>query len=266
MAAQAQQDQSQQTSANQSAQQPQTSPSAPNKPKKRSLLAIALVLLFLLMAGGLGYLGYQNYQLQRRVEQLSARQSGLDTLSPTQSPTEAKTGSQQTYTFQSFSIKYPEDWEFMQMSKSDEFPLRDRIIPTTTEAIAIKKGNIYMIVSISDYSTGGAGGIFIDDEDRERFILGKDRLEIDGSVFYLSRQHHDIDEVANSESGLWSWGTLFEYIPDKQEVSGELVDGYEQIVIRDEYAYNFFVVADEEGINDTQTQQELIEILSTADW
>jgi type II secretory pathway pseudopilin PulG len=170
------------------------------------------------------------------------------------------------FSYNNFSLNYPIDWILLDMSTSEDFPLKERLASLSNKAIALGKDGLYLIITIDQESEGGAGGIFIGDSDYNEFISSKDKVVIEGLVFYLNKNHSDIPSLLEAHSGPWMWSALAEYIPRKTTGSGNVFRGYENVIKRNGYMYNLIITSNDGGDTDSQLQGEIIDILETIEW
>ncbi len=184
--------------------------------------------------------------------------SSTPTMSP-DVPTES------SYTYNSFSFSYPNDWKFSSKNDDVNFPLKDRLT-FDDEVIAISNGEIHLIVNISVADQLEAGGIFGSDKEYEEYISMHDKVAIQGSTFYLTRSHLSISSLEEEHSGPATWGALSEYVPNKTTGSGNIFKGYEQIIKRNGYRYNFIIVGQQEGVTPYAIQSDLKKILESIKW
>jgi hypothetical protein len=234
------------------------------------LLPIAIIIIFFFVVGFFFYQSYQSAkQKAQKTQELSNKAIATVTPPPTTENTEAIVtpavhGS--TFKYMNFSISYPESWTFLDRSTNDNFPLKERLsIYESGKVVALNKEGIYLIVAIEEETEGGAGGIFIDDEDYNNFISNRDKVIIGNTMFYLSRTHSAIGVLQESHSGPYEWSSLTEFIPSKSTPSG-IYRGYEDIIKRNGYAYNFIVVSENADSTPTKIQNEIISILETIRW
>ena len=240
----------------------------PEKPKTNYLLIGGLVLVcFVLFGFGGYYLGKQS----DKTENLTTGNYSLPTNTPITStqpayPSTTPSASiKSTYTYSSFSFSYPKDWRFISKKDDTNFPLKSRLI-FDEEVVAVEKDDIYLIVNISKTGQLEAGGIFIDDKDYNEFISTRDKVMINGSTFYLTKNHPSISVLEEAHSGPAMWGALSEYIPNKVTGSGNVFRGYEQIIKRNGYMYNIIVVGQKEENTPTPIQSDIKEILESIKW
>lgn len=215
--------------------------------------------------------------------QISSMKNADITPQPTPQPTSStpigepatKQGTSNVYAnsfnYNNFTITYPDDWILSDMSINKNFPLKERLSPLydsdSSKVIALSKNDVYLIVTIEKESGGGAGGIFIKDGEYEKFISNKDKVLIGNSVFYLNRSHSNIPSLLESEGGPYVWGDLTEYFPEKLiPQTGKTYKGYENVIKRNGFAYNFIVASNVGGNTDPQLQKEIISILETIEW
>ena len=240
----------------------------PEKPKTNYLMIGGIILAcFVLFGFGGYYLGKQSGKTQ----DLTTDNYSLPTKIPT-TPTQPtypsatpSTSNKSTYSYGSFSFTYSKNWEFLSKKDNASFPLKDRLT-FDEEVIAVKKGDIYLIVNISKADQLESGGIFGSDKEYDEFISTHDKVMIDGSTFYLAKNHPSISALEEAHSGPAVWGALSEYIPSKVTGSGNVFRGYEQIIKRNGYMYNFIVVGQKEEPTRTSIQSDLKEILESIKW
>lgn len=171
------------------------------------------------------------------------------------------------FSFKNFSLNYQSDWKLMDMSIDENFPLKQRLNePLLEKVIALNKAGLYLIITINRGVEGESGGIFLDDADYNKFISTKDRVVIQDSTFYLSKDHESIRSLLEAHSGTWGWSALQEYIPNKTTQSGQVLKGYENIIKRNGYTYNFIITSNDGGPTNSQLQGEIIDILETIKW
>lgn len=211
--------------------------------------------------------------LKQEITTLRNQASRVDTTQTTPLPTsqteslvpkDQSTSSK--FSYNNFSLSYPDDWTLLDMSTSEVFPLKERLASLSNKAIALSKDGLYLIITIDQESEGGAGGIFIGDSDYNEFISSKDKVVIEGSVFYLNKNHSNIPSLLEAHSGPWMWSALAEYIPSKTTESGNVFRGYENVIKRNGYMYNFIITSNNGGDTDPQLQREIIDILETIAW
>jgi hypothetical protein len=172
------------------------------------------------------------------------------------------------FNYESFSIGFPDDWTLIDMSIDGYFPLRERLSPLygSGKVIALEKNGLYLIITIEMERGGSAGGIFLDDQEYDKFVSDKDKLVIGGTIFFLGRSHLSISDLLVTDSGPYGWSTLAEYIPEVATQSGKVYKGYENVIRRNGFNYNFIVVSDEGGDTPSQLQQEMLGILKSIEW
>lgn len=170
------------------------------------------------------------------------------------------------FSYDNFSLNYPNDWALTDMSTDENFPLKSRLNSLSEKAIALNKDGLYLIITIDKGTDGEAGGIFVEDTDYNEFISAKDKVVIQNSIFYLNKDHSDIPSLLESHSGPWGWSALSEYIPNKTTQSGKVFKGYENVIKRNGYTYNFIITSNEGGSTNPQLNGEIIDILETIKW
>jgi hypothetical protein len=172
------------------------------------------------------------------------------------------------FTYKSFSIGFPDDWTLLDMSIGGYFPLRERLSPLygSGKVIALEKNGLYLIITIEMERGGSAGGIFLDDQEYDKFVSDKDKLVTEGTIIFLGRSHLSISDLLNTDSGPYGWSALAEYIPEVTTQSGEVYKGYENVIRRNGFLYNFIVVSDDSGNTTWQLQQEMLEIIESIEW
>ena len=188
---------------------------------------------------------------------------------PTTQPTSSapiNESATKNFSYNNFSLNYPEDWTLTDMSTDENFPLKSRLNFLSEKAIAFNKDSLYLIITIDKGTDGEAGGIFIDDTDYNEFISSKDKVVIQSSTFYLNKDHSDIPSLIEAHSGPWGWSALSEYIPNKTTQSGKVFKGFENIIKRNGYTYNFIITSNKGGSTNPQLQGEIIDILETIKW
>lgn len=189
--------------------------------------------------------------------------------SPTSQPTSSVPINEPTtknFSYNNFSLNYPNSWTLMDMSIDENFPLKKRLNSLTEKAVALSKAGLYLIITIDQGVGGGAGGIFVEDTDYNEFISTHDTVVIQNSTFYLNKDHNDISSLLEAHSGPWGWSALSEYIPNKSTQSGKVFKGYENIIKRNGYTYNFIITGNEGGSTNPQLQGEIIDMLETIKW
>jgi hypothetical protein len=172
------------------------------------------------------------------------------------------------FNYESFSIGFPDDWTLVDMSVDGYFPLRERLSPLygSGKVIALEKDGLYLIITIEMDGGGSAGGIFLDDQEYDKFVSDKDELVIGGTTFFLGRSHLSISDLLDTDSGPYAWSALAEYIPEVETQSGEVYKGYENVIRRNGFLYNFIVVSDDSGNTSWQLQQEMLDIIESIEW
>lgn len=191
------------------------------------------------------------------------------TPSPFSQPTSfvpANESATKNFSYNNFSLNYPNDWTLTDMSTDENFPLKSRLTSLSEKAIALNKDSLYMIITIDQGTNGEAGGIFVEDADYNEFISTKSKVVIKSSTFYLNNNHSDTASLLEAHSGPWGWSALSEYIPNKTTQSGKVFKGYENIIKRNGYTYNFIITSNVSGSTNPQLQGEIIDILETIKW
>ena len=137
-------------------------------------VVIIVVLLFTI-----GFFVYQNFQTANQQAKLNQERSN-QALATVTSPVYDR-----TFDYKNFSIGYPTGWTLIDMSNSNNFPLKERLSPlySTDEVVALSKEGVHVIITIEKESEGGAGGIFLDDEQYNDFVSKKDKVVIGSSTF-----------------------------------------------------------------------------------
>lgn len=256
----------------QTAPQPPAATPQPSKANVSKGLVIVLVGFLVITTGAAIFFAYQYFR-QSKVTTPPVQPDPQLMLTPTTASTTEPTinlpttqGS--TFSYDNLTMNYPESWTFLDMSVDPNFPLKYRLAPLygTGKVVALSKNGVFLIVTIEPESESGAGGVFVDDQQYNDFIAERDPLTIDSSTFYLNRTHPDILSLLEAHSGPYTWGAVTEYIPNKQTGSGEVVKGYENVIKRNDYSYNFIVTSDQGGETDTAVQKEIIGILESISW
>jgi hypothetical protein len=154
------------------------------------------------------------------------------------------------------------------ISTDKNFPIKERLdnLYGSDKVISLNKNGIYLIITIEQESEGGTGGIFPDDEQYNKFIANKDLVMIDGSTFYLKKSNLDIPSLLKSHGGPYMWSALVEYLPKKTTGSSNIFKGYENIIKRNGYNYNFIIVSNEGGQTNSELQGEIVNILESIKW
>lgn len=231
-----------------------------------------LTTFLVLSLGTTAFLAYQNMQLTKQLNQTS---NAVYTPSPTpelpsssQSTSTTKTATTTDFSYQDFKITYSNDWQFSEMSSSDTFPLKERLqsLYANDKVIAFSKKGTSLLITIEKAADGGAGGIFTTDQEYIQFLTDKDPLTIGNSTFYISKSHSDVASLLESHAGPWGWGSVTEYIPSKTAGSGDVYKGYENVIKRGTFAYNFIVTSNTGGATDPQLHNEIISLLETIEW
>jgi len=189
--------------------------------------------------------------------------------SPTPQPTSSLPMNKLTtkdFSYNNFSLNYPNSWTLMDMSTDENFPLKSKLNSLSEKAIALNKGSLYLIITIDKGTDGEAGGIFFNDTDYNEFISSEDKVVIQNSTFYLNKDYNDISSLIEAHSGPWGWSALSEYVPNKTTQSGKVFKGYENIIKRNGYTYNFIIASNKVGSTNPQLQGEIIDILETIKW
>ncbi|HAE60534.1 MAG TPA: hypothetical protein DCG54_13775 [Anaerolineae bacterium] len=172
------------------------------------------------------------------------------------------------FSYEHFSIEYPDSWVLVDMSDNEDFPLRERLAPLygSGKVIALENDGLYLIIAIEAEHEGSSSGIFLTDQDYDKFVSDKDELVIQTTTFFLSRSHSSISNLLASHSGPYGWSALAEYIPEVVTQSGDVYRGYENVIRRNGFIYNFIVVSDEGGNTPSHLQQEMLDILKSVEW
>lgn len=242
----------------------------PSAQEKKWLVPVLILLLIVTLAST-AFFAYQNMQLKKQSDSTT---TAVFSPSPTsQLPLPSSSPANQfattnDFTYQNFKITYPNDWIFSDVLSSNTFPLKERLQPLYGQGkvIALSKDGIYLIITIEKASEGEAGGIFTSDQEYQQFLTDRDRVAIGGSTFYINKSHADIASLAESHAGPWLWGSVTEYIPSKITKSGNVFKGYESIIKRGNYVYNFIVVSNTGGLTENELQREIISMLETIQW
>lgn len=242
--------------------------------KKKPRFIIGLVALVVIFFGTTIFFANQSFQMVRQ----KAIQS-QPTISPnvptptvttpiTETTTKPHTVYENSFNYHNFTIGYPDSWILLEMSANEDFPIKERLFSlyNSDKVVAINKNGVYLITIIMEQSDGEVGGIFIDDEHYNEFISDKDKVVIGSSTFYLSRTCQAIPILLESHSGPAAWSSLTEYISNKTVQSGEVFKGFENMIKRNGYAYNFIVVCEKGGQTPQELQSEIITILQSIDW
>lgn len=255
-------------------EQPLTKPALPPKTGKKWLIPV-LVGITVLSLSTAGFFAYQNFQMVR--QKAGQLQPTISPSASTPTVTVPTSGSAtkpsivhtNSFNYNNFTISYPDSWTFLDMSTSEDFPIKERLSPlyASEKVIALNKNGIYLIITIEEERSGaGAGGIFIDDEQYNEFIADKDKVIIKNSTFYLRKSHHSSFSLLESHSGPYVWSCLVEYLPNKTTQSGKVFKGYENVIKRNGYTYNFIIVSEKGGQTPPELQSEIITVLQSIDW
>jgi len=245
----------------------------PPKTGKKWLIPV-LVGITVLSLSTAGFFAYQNFQMVRqKAGQLlptispsaSTPTATAPTFGPTTKPSMVHTNS---FNYNNFTISYPDSWTFLDMSTSEDFPIKERLFPlyASEKVIALNKNGIYLIITIEEDRGAGVGGIFIDDGQYNDFIADKDKVIIKNSTFCLRKSHYSSSSLLESHSGPYAWSCLVEYLPNKTTQSGKVFKGYENVIKRNGYTYNFIIVSEKGGQTPPELQSEIITILQSIDW
>lgn len=254
-------------------EQPLTEPILPQKASKKWLLP-GLIGLVVITLGVAGYFAYRNFQMVRqKARQLQSTifptgptpTATVPTSEPTPEPSAIHPNS---FTYKNFTIGYPDDWVILDMSINEDFPIKERLSPVYAEGkvIALNKNSVYLIITIETESEAGAGGIFIDDQQYNEFISDRDKVLVGNSTFYLRKNHHASSSLLESHGGPYAWSCLAEYLPNKTTQSGKVFKGYEDVIKKNGFAYNFIVVSENGGQTPPEIQSEITTILQSIDW
>jgi hypothetical protein len=217
------------------------------------------------------YLGVQYYQLNQRYKLSTSNdmydQTNMVTDS-TANDLETNSDYPLLFTLNSFSLYYPQDWSFQELSDSETFPLKDRLstIYSDGHAIALEKNGVTLIIAIEPENQGGTQGIFLNDTHFNDFLAQHDEIIIDNNIFYLNKSHSSYDSLLTAASGPYAWSSLSEYIPELITDSGRVYRGYEGIIKRNGYSHNVIVAGQTEGLTDPNLQSEMIGILESITW
>lgn len=262
--------------------QEQPSPITPEQPKK-TLQPVLMVLggFLLLSLGGIGgyymatnplaLVGTQACTMEAKIcpDGSSVGRTGPTCeFAPCPTPTTQISTEGKTFIYNDFSISYPDDWVLQDMSTGEDFPLKERLysLYSSDKVIALSKNRVHVIITIEHTTEGGSEGIFASDEEYNNYVSGLDRVVIGNSTFYLSKRHEKLSSLSESHAGPYGWSALVEYIPNKQLQSGETFRGYDTVIKRNGYSYNFIIVSAEGGTTNPQLQKEIIGILETINW
>ncbi|MBI2029334.1 hypothetical protein HYT02_02880 [Candidatus Gottesmanbacteria bacterium] len=247
-----------------------------SNPKQISKKWLILVLLVLLLST-VGYLLYKDFQTVRQ----QAYQNQL-TITPTITPSApSPTSTNQVieptseipatftnnFNFNNFSIRYPDDWSLLDLETSEDFPLKERFANLNIQGrtIALKRDGLYIIITVEEENKGQAGGIFFNEDEYNKFLTNKDKVVIGDSTYYLNKENNAISTLQESDSGPYGWSSLAEYIPNKS-ASGNSYKGYENVIKKNGYQYNFIVVSNEGGQTNPEIQSEMISIFNSITW
>ena len=242
-------------------------------------LIVATVPLTVLVAGTFVYFWQklasekEIVSLRQEIADLKTQVTNLTNVGTVTSPTSQPTYSlpindptTKSFSYGKFSLNYPSSWTLMDISIDENFPLKSRLNSLSGKVIALNKDDLYLIITIDKGNAGEAGGIFLNDADYNEFVSSKDKVVIQSSTFYLNRDHNDISSLVKAHSGPWAWSGLSEYIPNKTTQSGEVFRGYEDVIKRNGYTYNFIITSNKSGFTNPQLQKEIIDILETIKW
>lgn len=229
----------------------------PVKPNKAPMIVMVVVTTLSLLLSG--YFVYQNIQLKKQITQPTSPTVTTETSDLT---TDWKTYNDNV---SNFSLKYPNSWKLLDRSIDDDFPLKNRL-SSSSKAIALEKDGIYLIITIERETGGESGGIFVADGEYVEFTANKSKVVIVDKDYYLSKSHPSISTLEQSHSGSYGWGSFFEIIPNKIVPSGESFIGYENVIHKSGYEYNFILVGQDDSASPPEIQSNLIEILKTIVW
>ncbi len=243
------------------------------KRHQRGVVILPVILIVVLLFV-VGFFIYQNFQSANQQAQLNQERSDQALATVTPPPTTNESVNtvtpavyERTFDYKNFSIGYSAGWTLIDMSNSNDFPLKDRLSPlySSEKVVALSKVGIHVIIVIEKESEGSAGGIFVDDQQYNDFISDKDAVVIGDSTFYLGRTHSAIDSLLEAHSGPYVWGSLTEFVPSKSTPSGAY-RGFEDVIKRNGYAYNFIIVSEEGGNTPPQIQEEIVSAFETIEW
>jgi hypothetical protein len=245
----------------------------PGTPKQKHWLIFGLLILIFILVGTTIFFYYQNFQLVR--QKANKLQPAISLVSPspavtnpTSKPTKPTSIYPNIFNYKNFSIGYPNNWIILDMSKDENFPIKERLSPVypTAKVIALSKEGVYLIIAIETEREGGAGGIFVDNKHYDEFVTNRDKVSIVSSTFYLSKTHYAISSLLESHGGPYTWSCLAEYLPNKTTQSGKVFKGYEDVITKNGFDYNFIIVSENEGLTSPELQSEIISILQSIDW
>lgn len=244
-----------------------------SNPQQRSNKWLILVLLVILLLGIAGYLLYKDFQTVK--QKAYQNQSTVTQSTPSPVPTdqvieptiEIPATFTNNFNFNNFSIRYPNNWSLLDIETSENFPLKERFanLNVSGKTVALKKNGLYIIITIEEENKGQAGGIFFNEDEYNKFLADKDKMVIGDSTYYLNKENNAISTLQESHSGPYLWSSLIEYIPNKS-ASGNVYRGYENVIKKNGYQYNFIVVSDEGGQTSPEIQNEMKNIFSSITW
>lgn len=260
-----------QQTAVQTPEQPLTESVPPQKTGKKWLVPVLIGLLVIALAVA-GFFAYQNFQLKKaqtastQTIPTPASSSPTPTTLPPNQPPQSNTSQ---FNYENFTMSYPADWTLSNIDTATDFPLKDRLsgLYASGKVVALSKEGTHLIITIEEESDGGAGGIFLSDSDLDEYISTRDKVMIGSATLYVNKSHSDIPSLTESHGGPYMWGAVSEFIPNKiTNDTGETVDGHEDVIKKNGYAYNFIVTSNKGGETDPELHQEILRMLEAIEW
>ena len=238
--------------------------------KNLTIVILSMLVLTILVAG---YFLYQDWQItMRKARQNMELASGTPTPDITAIPTidispKTPTNFPNSFTYNNFTVSYPDDWHLLDASTDENFPISRRLTPLypadSSKVIALQKDDVNLILTIQEVDGSSAGGIFFDNKEYNEYVSNRDVVHIGNSTFYLSRNIHSASALVDSHGGPYTWSALSEYFPNKETRPGTFFKGYNDVITRNGYLYNFILVSENGGQTDSEIQNEMVSILES---
>lgn len=249
------------------------------QPKTNLLLPLALSILASAVVFGLGgyYSGRQSNQ--NDLPQQILTDAGCSTVTPLTNPSmNPKISTKSTYSYNSFSISYPKDWKFSSKKNDINFPLKDMLYHEEEAVLINNGGDIYLFIIINKAEQSSTETAISSNEqyekflymrDYEEFISMHDKIMIQGSTFFLAKNHSSFSFIEKSHAGASVWtalSALHEAYPFYTNESENVIKGYSQTITKNGLNYKFVILGEKEGATPVETQSALKKIIESIQW